>query len=558
MSAGQPQSSAAGAAAEAYVYPPVWHFSITGKPNIPSPAKADATAKADTLQRERRLRRKMNKRNKRDRDVSQDAPFVPIGQNSNSSELRSLCPKRDYNRCFYRFLSDKYPNKELFAFRSMRAAAAERAAVLFPADGCAASPQASSAAAVGQSFAHFALAEASLALQPSADTTPELTVERQAERAQAIALAARLPSTASPPPASGRLHCDDPATLLNAKTFLMVGVPSSATPVGRKRRDAARSSWMSSPLNGDAMLACFLLSAHYSEDKFDGLLSEARQHRDMLFLQAPETNVLIREKTRYSNFTAFGRHMPTFKQFAFFQLAAAALPAVPFVGKVDDDTAVNAPEMLAVMRRLRCNLAGAPDPWAFIGAINWAAYVPRAHWSGVRGDRCGFGWGLGAALNNFGQSFGKPNTKSFQPACDKIGAVPPFPYGTGAGYFFSSALLRWFAADPDVVGWVAAARGPDREALQWQKFEDTSTGYWLTYARERVNYVNIGRWVHDWSCRPDGEEKRNGGGLYRPASSISLLVHNLKRGGFHYGWQLMQDANATYEHHACQRDKLER
>jgi hypothetical protein len=29
----------------------------------------------------------------------------------------------------------------------------------------------------------------------------------------------------------------------------------------------------------------------------------------------------------------------------------------------------------------------------------------------------------------------------------QLGAVPPFPYGTGAGYIFSRALLQWVATD---------------------------------------------------------------------------------------------------------------
>ena len=93
--------------------------------------------------------------------------------------------------------------------------------------------------------------------------------------------------------------------------------------------------------------------------------------------------------------------------------------------------------------------------------------------------------------------FGVRGSRSFFPACDGIGAPPPFPYAMGAGYIFSSALLKWAATDPSVVGWIEAARGPDREALQWQKFEDTSTGYWLTYSPQPVEYVDIGAWIHD-------------------------------------------------------------
>lgn len=136
-----------------------------------------------------------------------------------------------------------------------------------------------------------------------------------------------------------------------------------------------------------------------------------------------------------------------------------------------------------------------------IGAINWAGVVPNAHRTGVRNDRCGFGWGASASLHNFGTSFGTPCSSmpcpGFFPPCDLEGAVLPFPYGTGAGYIFSAAVLRWLAQDAEIIRWVKAAAGDSRNRLQWQKYEDTSTGYWLSYAPFQIEYMNIGRWVHD-------------------------------------------------------------
>ena len=79
-------------------------------------------------------------------------------------------------------------------------------------------------------------------------------------------------------------------------------------------------------------------------------------------------------------------------------------------------------------RSLRALPASAP--FLFIGAINWAGVIPNAHDTGVRNDRCGFGWGMGAALQNFGTSFGTPPTNGkargngYFPACDGLGAVP--------------------------------------------------------------------------------------------------------------------------------------
>ena len=49
---------------------------------------------------------------------------------------------------------------------------------------------------------------------------------------------------------------------------------------------------------------------------------------------------------------------------------------------------------------------------------------------------------------------------------------------------------------------MAEAAGPEREALQWQKYEDTTTGYWLSFAPRRVHYVDLAVGVHDAACRP--------------------------------------------------------
>eukprot|EP00965_Chrysotila_dentata_P148500 4902997-Pleurochrysis_carterae.AAC.1 len=86
-----------------------------------------------------------------------------------------------------------------------------------------------------------------------------------------------------------------------------------------------------------------------------------------------------------------------------------------------------------------------------------AGLVPRALDTGVRADRCAFGWGLHASLSNFGASWNN------QVPCDARGAVLPFPYATGAGYIFSAALLSFVANSAEVRGWVADAAGSDHE-----------------------------------------------------------------------------------------------
>jgi len=455
----------------------------------------------------------------------------PIGVNADPARLESSCPSRRYKRCLLRELQDKYPVVQFdysLANRSVE-----------PVRGSAALPDCGSEGL-------FARREAAANAKPASCVAP-------------------------------------PSVFEQSRVLLLLGVPSSPTAVGAQRRDAIRRSWMKEPMLGYEALACFVLSAQTNGSAMEALQAEARERQDLLFVDAPETGALLRQPTRYSckqGRCKKGRGMPTFKQYAFFQHAAKHWPGVKYVGKVDDDTAPNLRVLLPLLHRVRCAGGGAvpaaggaavraPRPWAFLGAINWASTVPRAADVGVRADRCGFGWNLGAALNNYGATWGSPGEPGYLPACDRRGAVPPFPYGTGAGYIFSAKLLHWAATDAAVQRWVAEAAGPDREELQWQKFEDTTTGYWLSYAPERVLYVDIGPLVHDIACstakvcrtegrddlachNTEGARKQRGGGTYRPAANRSLLVHNLKTpSGFAYAWEHLQQADLSYDHEAC-------
>jgi len=122
----------------------------------------------------------------------------------------------------------------------------------------------------------------------------------------------------------------------------------------------------------------------------------------------------------------------------------------------------------------------------------------------------------------------------------------------GAGYIFSRALLQWVATSPAVSRWVDEARGADREALQWQKFEDTSTGYWLSHAPSTVHYVDVAPLVHDIDCHPEGARLREGDGTYRPPANSSLLVHNLKEpSAFAYAHEHMRGDAKPFEQNKC-------
>ena len=99
--------------------------------------------------------------------------------------------------------------------------------------------------------------------------------------------------------------------------------------------------------------------------------------------------------------------MPTFKQFAFFRHVAAHLKRVPYVGKIDDDTAVNLRVLHPMLQQLRC------FRHALIGSIQWSAFIPRAELSGIRGERCAFVstvFGSACALRSSSTAASKPSS----------------------------------------------------------------------------------------------------------------------------------------------------
>ena len=494
-----------------------------------------------------------------------------IGRNLSTAALIASCPSRNYEKCYYRTIEARYP---VAKFRTRRPPGLKKG-VCEPADDPNCRP-------IG----------------------PDRVVEWFG--GTELPSPSSCPAQPSPPPLA--IDCrQPPSAAQQQQLLLLVGVPSSPTATGTKRRAAIRDGWMRDERVGRQVAVCFLLSSLTPQPQLAALQAEAAEHKDMLLLDAPETGMLLRNNTRYSGYSKKGRGMPTFKQYRFFQHAAEHWAAAPFVAKFDDDTAPSLRLLLPLLASLHPRCEASPK-LAFIGAVNWAGVVPRAEDSGVRLDRCGFGWGLRASLHNYGASFGTKGSPGYIEACDLRGAALPLPYATGAGYIFSQALLHWVATDPQVVGWVAEASGPEREALQWQKFEDTSTAYWLTYSPATVQYVDIGPLIHDAACHVDGARKRARDGTYRcalaapplaatplaatrsgnpvaaactgaplaptplahspthppttdaapsrrrrPPSNSSLLVHNLKTPtAFSYAWRHMRGDTLPYDHAECE------
>ena len=155
-------------------------------------------------------------------------------------------------------------------------------------------------------------------------------------------------------------------------------------------------------------------------------------HGDLLLLDTPETGQLLTQPTKYSKFTKAGRGMPTFKQFAFFQHAAAMLPDVPFIGKIDDDTAPNLP-LLARTLGLAFRLAGGAQLSTELAPMLQLIAFPRGGGGG------GVAPLLSAArqhcvreLNNYPVAGARPRALPPPPAAVVMPPPPPRPPSRGA------------------------------------------------------------------------------------------------------------------------------
>lgn len=309
------------------------------------------------------------------RDRPRAVPTVPIGANANVSAMLALCPHGDFVSCFRGDLHRRYKVHALFVPRQLPwREPVQNAQRLFSRLGrnCTAGPlpppppssPPSPASLFGFAYAALAPSEdlhASVGKEGPAPLPASRRAALQALQAPAWAAAARR---------APRLSCASRSVDLDAQLLMMVGVPSGASRQCAQRRHEARATWMSSPHVGRSVGVCFLLSAYDDElpSRGEGWAAEAEEHGDVLLLQVAETRALLTANTRYSNYTKRGRGMPTFKQFAFFRHAATLLPRVAYVGKIDDDTAVNLRVLVPMLRLVRCL------PNVLMGSVRWAAF----------------------------------------------------------------------------------------------------------------------------------------------------------------------------------------
>jgi hypothetical protein len=345
----------------------------------------------------------------------------------------------------------------------------------------------------------------------------------QTETSQAVA-APKVPSQQQP------ARCTSPLDVSRAAHIsVLIGAISTASPAAFRRRQAARRTWLTDKVfHSGEWVACFVLSNHSRPSASVARRRETTKD-DLLFVDAPESWQLITSNTLYSGGRKPGRGMPTFKIYAFLKHAAFAWPRANFIMKLDDDTLLNPSRLHSYLAGVDCRAH------VLLGAIHWSGVVPRSNHSGVRIDRCAWGWSTDTAL----YSFHMPVEATSSP-CDEAGSLLPLPFAAGAGYVLSAAAAHWVGTNTDVAQWVSEASGGDHERLQWQKYEDTTLGYWLAYAPFRVTYVDVGRHSHQLMACSKDNEADNGvgkatsiralkrGNQMRPPTSQSVFVHDLK------------------------------
>ena len=307
------------------------------------------------------------------RDLPRAVPPTPFGANANMSAMLAVCPHGEFISCFGADLQRRYKVHALFKPRELPwREPVQNAQRVFSRLGrnCTAAPPPppppsslpSPASLLGFAYAALAISDdlhASVGKGGPAPLPASRRAALQTLQAAAAAAARRAP----------RLSCASRSVDLDSQLLMMIGVPSGTTGRSAERRHEARTTWMTSPQVGTSVGVCFLLSA-YGElpPRGEGWAAEAEENGDVLLLQVAETRQLLAANTRYSNYTKHGRGMPTFKQFAFFRHAATLLPHVSYIGKIDDDTAVNLRLLVPILQLARCL------PNVLLGSVQWSAF----------------------------------------------------------------------------------------------------------------------------------------------------------------------------------------
>lgn len=345
-------------------------------------------------------------------------------------------------------------------------------------------------------------------------------------------------AAAAAPPVSTALRADGGPPPCPARVGpgvrLLLGVHSAPDGAGAARRDGVRATWLRWAEVGRSVHACFVVGRDVPAGSVAALEAEAARHGDVVWLDG----------TRDGR----GPFVTIIKLYAWYRHVAAMLGqggggGVRHVAKVDDDTFVHVPVMLAELDAMRC------VPKLYYGRFAYAGYNARTFL------KCGYDESSrGGAYRRYGCWRASAPSGARKP---HGAAHPPFPWTSGALMLTSAGLVRRLAASAAVGDFAR------RAALEHHTDEDVALGFWLSRIHlaaggglraahaaagtasggapaERIAYVythlfNLGCFRKSW--------------LYKPPRRDAVAVHFVKNaGGMAYVWRVLQGGappNAT-------------
>ena len=295
------------------------------------------------------------------------------------------------------------------------------------------------------------------------------------------------------PVVGSKPRCTDHAAISSGQGIrLLVGVHSA--PSGRIRRDAIRTSWMQWP--SPTVLICFLLGREgLPPIERQRLRAEAEQFNDLLFIDGVADECVL--------------SIP--KSYGWWKLASTMLPpagstGIAHVAKVDDDSFLHVPNVVADLASLHC------VPALGYGVLGFVGYRPTDF------TKCGFAF----------VPFAK-NWKKY--GCPLRGYHQPHPFFTGAVQILSAPVVRELAQHAGVAAFVQRARALD--LTEWDNGEDVALGFWLSRLSVNITYVSVGRAFPNLGCLKNQ-------GLYRHPTNGSRGLHFVKKPqGMAYLWETL-------------------
>ena len=234
-------------------------------------------------------------------------------------------------------------------------------------------------------------------------------------------------------PSCACLDCGPPiAPAANGSLRVLVGVLTSPYGRGAARRQAIRRSWQLYPEVGSRLIACYVLGRRGVSKRGLSKLDAP----DVIWLDTADEGILSMHKV-----------------FSWWKAAAVGASHFTHVAKVDDDSYLHVPNLLAELS------ARASVPHLVLGGLAHASYDPSIF------RMCGWQWGRGVGAYRARK-------------CRERGFSPPFPFPLGALQVLSRGLVTAIGTAPAIHAFARAANA-SADLRKRDSNEDVALGFWV-------------------------------------------------------------------------------